>query len=136
MGLINLITKGMILGENFLAALTGRLDEGIIRIMSKDRKTRIKTMKKLKKALEDRGYDLSALTMKFQGYSRTVFIKADVFFERMNRYRVIYDLVAIYDEYGSEIDVGDIMEAMMYEEIFGDDDIDGWGDFGGFSGWD
>jgi len=25
---------------------------------------------------------------------------------------------------------------MMYEEIFGDDDIDGWGDFGGFSGWD
>jgi len=136
MGLINLITKGMILGENFLAALTGRLDEGIIRIMSKDRKTRIKTMKKLKKALEDRGYDLSALTMKFQGYSRTVFIKADVFFERMNRYRVIYDLVSIYDEYGSEIDVGDIMEAMMYEEIFGDDDIDGWGDFGGFSGWD
>src|SRR5690606_14398239 len=102
--------------------------------------TRKKMMKKLKKALEDRGYDLSALTMKFQGYSKTVFMKADVFFERMKSYRVIYDLVTIYDEYVSEIDVGDIMEAMIYEGIFGDDDdIDGWGDeldFGGFRGWD
>ena len=140
MGLISLITKGMILGESFLAALTGRLNEGIIKVISGDRKTRIKMMKKLKEALEDRGYDLSALTMKFQGYSKTVFIKAETFFNRMNRYRVIFDLVTIYDEYGSEIDVGDIMEAMIYEGISGDDDdIDGWGDeldFGGFSGWD
>lgn len=134
MGLISLITKGMILGESFLAALTGRLDEGIMRIMSGDRKTRIKMMKKLKKGLEDRGYDLSGLTMKFRGYSKTVFMKADSFFDRMKSYRVIYDLVAIYDEYGDEIDVGDIMEEIMYEEMFGDDDdID---DFGGFSWWD
>ena len=140
MGLISLITKGMILGESFLAALSGRLDEGIMKIMSGDKKTRIRMMKKLKKGLKDRGYDLSRLTMKFRGYSKTVFMKADSFFNRMNRYRVIYDLVAIYDEYGSEIDVGDIMEAMIYEGIFGDDDdIDGWGDeldFGGFRGWD
>ena len=64
MGLISPITKGMILGESFLAALSGRLDEGIMRIMSKDRKTLIKMMKKLKEGLEDPGYDLSALTMK------------------------------------------------------------------------
>lgn len=140
MGLISLITKGMILGESFLAALSGRLDEGIMKIMSGDKKTRIRMMKKLKEGLEDRGYDLSTLTMKFRGYSKTVFIKADSFFNRMNRYRVIFDLVAVYNEYGSEVDVGDIMEAMMYEGIFGDDDdIDGWGDeldFGGFKGWD
>ena len=130
MGLISLITKGMILGESFLAALSGRLDEGIMKIMSGDRRTRIKMMEKLKKGLEDRGYDLSALTMKFQSWQRTVFMKADTFFDRMKSYRVIYDLVAIYDEYGNEVDVGDIMEAMMYEEIFGDDDdIDGWGDW-------
>lgn len=134
MGLINLITKGMILGESFLAALSGRLDEGIMKIMSGDKKTRIRMMKKLKKGLEDRGYDLSALTMKFQGLSKIVFMKADVFFDRMKSYRVIYDLVAIYDEYGDEIDVGDIMEEMMYEGIFGDDDD--MLDFGGFKGWD
>ena len=133
MGLINLITKGMILGESFLAALSGRLDEGIMKIMSGDKKTRIRMMKKLKKGLEDRGYDLSALTMKFQGLSKIVFMKADSFFDRMKSYRVIYDLVAIYDEYGDEIDVGDIMGEIMYEEMFGDDDdIDG---FGGFGGW-
>ncbi len=140
MGLISLISKGMILGENFLAALSGRLDEGIMNIMSGDRKTRIKMMKKLKEGLEDRGYDLSALTMKFRSFSKTVFMKADVFFERMRSYRVIYDLVAIYDEHGDEIYVGDIMEEMIHEGIFGDDDdIDGWGDwldFGGFRGWD
>ena len=134
MGLINLLTKGMILGESFLASLTGRLDEGIIKIMSGDRKTRIRMMKKLKEGLEDRGYDLSALTMKFQGFNKSVFMKADVFFNRMKSYRVIYDLVAIYDEYGNEIDVGDIMEAMMYEGIFGDDDDEL--DLGGFDGWD
>lgn len=134
MGLISLITKGMILGESFLAALSGRLDEGIMKIMSGDKKTRIRMMKKLKKGLEDRGYDLSALTMKFRGYSKTVFMKADSFFDRMKSYRVIYDLVAIYDEYGDEIDVGDIMEEMMYEGIFGDDDD--MLDFGGFKGWD
>ena len=134
MGLISLITKGMILGESFLAALSGRLDEGIMKIMSGDKKTRIRMMKKLKKGLEDRGYDLSALTMKFQGLSKIVFMKADVFFDRMKSYRVIYDLVAIYDEYGDEIDVGDIMEEMMYEGIFGDDDD--MLDFGGFKGWD
>ena len=134
MGLINLITKGMILGESFLAALSGRLDEGIMKIMSGDKKTRIRMMKKLKKGLEDRGYDLSALTMKFQGLSKIVFMKADSFFDRMKSYRVIYDLVAIYDEYGDEIDVGDIMEEMMYEGIFGDDDD--MLDFGGFKGWD
>ncbi len=140
MDLISLITKGMILSENFLAALSGRLNEGIINIMSGDKKTRIRMMKKLKEGLKDRGYDLSALTMKFRDYSKTVFMKADSFFNRMKSYRVIFDLVAIYDEYGDEIDVGDIMEAMMYEGIFGDDDdIDGWGDeldFGGFKGWD
>lgn len=124
----------MILGESFLAALSGRLDEGIMKIMSGDKKTRIRMMKKLKKGLEDRGYDLSALTMKFRGYSKTVFMKADSFFDRMKSYRVIYDLVAIYDEYGDEIDVGDIMEEMMYEGIFGDDDD--MLDFGGFKGWD
>lgn len=134
MGLISLITKGMILGESFLAALSGRLDEGIMKIMSGDKKTRIRMMKKLKKGLEDRGYDLSALTMKFQGLSKIVFMKADSFFDRMKSYRVIYDLVAIYDEYGDEIDVGDIMEEMMYEGIFGDDDD--MLDFGGFKGWD
>lgn len=134
MGLISLITKGMILGESFLAALSGRLDEGIMKIMSGDKKTRIRMMKKLKKGLKDRGYDLSALTMKFRGYSKTVFMKADSFFDRMKSYRVIYDLVAIYDEYGDEIDVGDIMEEMMYEGIFGDDDD--MLDFGGFKGWD
>lgn len=134
MGLISLITKGMILGESFLAALSGRLDEGIMKIMSGDKKTRIRMMKKLKKGLKDRGYDLSALTMKFQGLSKIVFMKADSFFDRMKSYRVIYDLVAIYDEYGDEIDVGDIMEEMMYEGIFGDDDD--MLDFGGFKGWD
>jgi len=134
MGLISLVTKGMILGESFLAALTGRLAEGIISVTSKDKKTRIRMMKKLKEALEDRGYDLSRLTMKFRGFDKTVFMKADVFFERMNRYRVIFDLVAIYDEFGNEIDVDDIMEAMIYEGIFGDDDD--ILDFGGFSGWD
>jgi len=140
MGLISLVTKGMILSESALAALSGRLDEGIIKIMSGDRKTRIRMMKKLKEGLEDRGYDLSALTMKFQGFNKSVFMKADVFFKRMKEYRVIYDLVAIYDEYGDEIDIGDIMEEIMYEELFGDDDdIGGWGDeldFGGFGGWD
>ena len=134
MGLINLLTKGMILGESFLASLTGRLNEGIVSLVSKDRETRIKMMKKLKEGLEDRGYDLSALTMKFQGFNKSVFMKADVFFNRMKSYRVIYDLVAIYDEYGNEIDVGDIMEAMMYEGIFGDDDDEL--DLGGFDGWD
>jgi hypothetical protein len=134
MGLISLITKGMILGESALAALSGRLDEGIMRIMSGDRETRIRMMKKLKEGLEDRGYDLSKLTMKFRGFDKTVFMKADVFFDRMKSYRVIYDLVAIYDEYGDEVDIGDIMEEIMYEEMFGDDDdID---DFGGFSWWD
>ena len=134
MGLISLITKGMILGESALAALTGRLDEGIMKIMSGDKETRIKMMKKLKEGLEDRGYDLSTLTMKFLGYGKTVFMKADTFFDRMKSYRVIYDLVAIYDEYGDEVDVGDIMEEMMYEGIFGDDDD--MLDFGGFKGWD
>lgn len=136
MGLISLITKGMILSENVLAALTWRLDEGVMRIISGDRKTRIKMMKKLKEELEDRGYDLSALTMRFRSYSgKPVFMKADVFFNRMYGYRVIYDLVTIYDEYGDEIDVGGIMEAMIYEGIFGDDNGDEL-DFGGFSGWD
>lgn len=134
MGLINFLTKGMILGESFLAALTGRLNEGIIKVMSGDKKTRIRMMKKLKERLEDRGYDLSALTMKFRGYSKTVFMKADVFFNRMKSYRVIYDLVAVYDEYGDEIDVGDIMEEIMYEELFGDDNDEL--DLGGFRGWD
>lgn len=91
-------------------------------------------MEKLKEGLEDRGYDLSALTMKFRGFSRIVFMKADVFFNRMKSYPVIYDLVAIYDEHGDEVDVGDIMEEIMYKEIFGDDDD--MLDFGGFSGWD
>lgn len=134
MGLISLITKGMILGESFLAALTGRLNEGIMRIMSGDRETRIRMMKKLKEGLKDRGYDLSRLTMKFRGFDKTVFMKADVFFDKMKSYRVIYDLVTIYDEYGDEVDVGDIMEEMIYEETFGDDDDEL--DFGGFRGWD
>jgi len=134
MNLISFITKGLIRAESFFAALSGRLDEGIMKFMSKDRQTRIKTMKKLKEGLEDRGYDLSALTMKFRGFSRIVFMKADVFFNRMKSYPVIYDLVAIYDEHGDEVDVGNIMEEIMYKEMFGDDDdID---DFGGFSGWD
>lgn len=134
MNLISLITKGLILGESFFAALSGRLDEGIMKFMSKDRKSRIKTMKKLKGALEDRGYDLSALTMKFRGFSRIVFMNADRFFNEMSRYPVIYDLVTIYDEHGDEIDVGSIMEEIMYKEMFGDDDD--MLDFGGFSGWD
>lgn len=91
-------------------------------------------MEKLKKGLEDRGYDLSALTMKFRGFSRIVFMEADVFFDRMKSYRFIYDLVAVYDEHGDAVDVGDIMEEIMYKEIFGDDDD--MLDFGGFSGWD
>lgn len=136
MNLISLITKGMILAENVLAALTWRLDEGVIKIISGDRKTRIRMMKKLKEELEERGHNLYALTMKFRSYSgKPVFMKAGVFFNRMNSYRVIYDLVAIYDEYGDEIDVEGIMEAMMYEGIFGDDGGDEL-DFGGFSGWD
>lgn len=134
MNLISFITKGLILGESFFAALTGRLDEGIVRFMSRDRNTRIRMMKKLKEGLEDRGYNLSALTMKFRGFDRYVFMKANVFFNRMKGYRVIYDLVAIYDEYGDEIDVGSIMEEIMYKEMFGDDDD--MLDFGGFSGWD
>ena len=134
MNLISLITKGLILGESFFAALSGRLDEGIMKFMSGDRRTRIKMMEKLKKGLEDRGYDLSALTMKFRGFSRIVFMEADVFFDRMKSYRFIYDLVAVYDEHGDAVDVGDIMEEIMYKEIFGDDDD--MLDFGGFSGWD
>lgn len=134
MNLISFITKGLILGESFFAALSGRLDEGIMKFMSKDRPTRIKTMKKLKGALEDRGYDLSALTMKFRGFSRIVFMNADRFFKEMYRYPIIYDLVTIYDEHGDEIDVGSIMEEMMYKEMFGGDDD--MLDFGGFSGWD
>ena len=134
MNLISLITKGLIRAESFLAALSGSLTEGIINFTAKDRKSRIKTMKKLKKGLEDRGYDLSALTMKFRGFSRIVFMKADTFFNEMSRYHVIYDLVTVYDEYGDEIDVGNIMEEIMYKEIFGDDDD--MLDFGGFSGWD
>ena len=129
MNLISLITKGLILGESFFAALTGRLDEGIMKFMSGDRRTRIKTMKKLKKGLEDRGYDLSALTMKFRGFSRIVFMKADTFFKEMSLYPVIYDLVTVYDEQGDVVDVGDIMEEIMYKEMFGDDDIGGWGDW-------
>lgn len=134
MNLISFITKGLIRAESFFAALSGRLDEGIMKFMSKDRPTRIKTMKKLKEGLEERGYDLSALTMKFRSFSRIVFMNADRFFKEMYRYPVIYDLVTIYDEYGDEIDVGSIMEEMMYKEIFGDDDD--MLDFGGFSGWD
>lgn len=134
MNLISFITKGLIRAESFFAALSGRLDEGIMKFMSKDRPTRIKTMKKLKKALEDRSYDLSALTMKFRSFSRIVFMKADRFFNEMYRYPIIYDLVTIYDEYGDEIDVGSIMEEMMYKEMFGDDND--MLDFGGFSGWD
>jgi hypothetical protein len=134
MNLISLITKGMIWGESLLAALSGSLNEGIIKVMSGDRRTRIKMMEKLKEGLEDRGYDLSALTMKFRGFSRIVFMEADVFFDRMKSYRFIYDLVAVYDEHGDAVDVGDIMNEIMYKEMFGDDDdID---DFGGFSGWD
>ena len=133
MNLISFITKGLILGESFFAALSGRLDEGIMKFMSRDRRTRIRMMEKLKKGLEDRGYDLSALTMKFRGFDKFVFMKADVFFVRMKSYRVIYDLVAVYDEYGDEVDIGDIMEEIMYKEMFGDDDEL---DFGGFSGWD
>lgn len=133
MGLISLITKG-ISDLSFLSALVGKLAEGIITVTARDKKTRITLMKRLKASLEDQGYDLSGLTMKFRGFNKTVFMKADAFFERMNRYRVIFDLVAIYDEFGSEIDIEDITEAMMYEGIFGDDDdIDEWGDFGG---WD
>jgi hypothetical protein len=86
-------------------------------------------MKKLKGALEDRGYDLSALTMKFRGFSRIVFMKAETFFKEMDRYHVIYDLVTVYDEDGDVVDVGSIMEEMMYKEMFGDDDNDGWGDW-------
>lgn len=127
MNLISFITKGLIRAESFFAALSGRLDEGIMKFMSKDRPTRIKTMKKLKGALEDRSYDLSALTMKFRSFSRIVFMNADRFFKEMSLYPVIYDLVTIYDEYGDEIDVGSIMEEMMYKEMFGDDD--GWGDW-------
>ncbi len=136
MGLINHISKGTDFG--FLTALVGRLAEGIIMVTTaKTRKTRITLMKRLKAFLKDQGYDLSRMTMKFRGFDRIVFMKADRFFDSMHRYRVIYDLVAIYDEYGMEIDIKDIMEAMMFEGIFGDDDdIDGWGDFGGFSGWD
>jgi hypothetical protein len=129
MNLISLITKGMIWGESLLAALSGSLTEGIINFTAKDRKSRIKTMKKLKGALEDRGYDLSALTMKFRGFSRIVFMKAETFFKEMDRYHVIYDLVTVYDEDGDVVDVGSIMEEMMYKEMFGDDDNDGWGDW-------
>ncbi len=124
MGLINFITdKGTILGESFLAALSGRLDEGIMKKMSEDRenrKTRIRIMTKLKEGLEDRGYDLSTLRMKFlRGFDKPVFMKADKFFDEMESYAVIYDLVAIYDKHGDEIFIGDIIEEIMYEEIFG-----------------
>lgn len=134
MNLISLITKGLIWSESLLAALSGSLNEGIIKVMSGDRKTRIRMMGKLKEGLEDRGYDLSTLTMKFRGFNRHVFMKAETFFNRMKGYRFIYDLVAVYDEHGDAVDVGDIMEEIMYKEIFGDDDD--MLDFGGFSGWD
>ena len=127
MNLISLITKGLIRAEGLLSVLSGRLDDGIMKFMSGDRKTRIRMMGKLKEGLEKRGYDLSALTMKFRGFNRHVFMKAETFFDRMKGYRAIYDLVAVYDEYGDEIDVGDIMEEMMYEGIFGDNDD--WLDF-------
>ena len=117
----------MIRAEGLLSALTFRLDDGIMNFTAKDRKSRIKTMKKLKEELEVRGYDLSALTMKFRGFDKHVFMKAETFFNEMSRYHVIYDLVTVYDEYGDEIDVGNIMEAMMYKEIFGDNDD--WLDF-------
>jgi hypothetical protein len=139
MNLIGRVTEG-IFGESFLAALVGGLTEGIMRAISKKSDENKNKMKKLKEALEEQGYDLSELTMKFQGYGKTVFEKADVFFNKMNSYKVIFDLVALYDGYGNEIDVEDIMEAMMDEGDTGDDDdLNGWGDeldSGGFSGWD
>jgi hypothetical protein len=139
MNLIGLVAEG-IFSESFLAALAGGLTEGIISAIAKDSNKNKDKMKKLKEALDEQGYDLSELTMKFQGYGKTVFEKADVFFNKMNSYKVIFDLVALYDGYGNEIDVEDIMEAMMDEGDTGDDgDINGWGDeldSGGFSGWD
>lgn len=144
MNLIGLVTEG-IFGESFLAALAALVEgdgliEGIMRAIAKDSKKNKDKMKKLKEALEEQGYDLSELIMKFEGYGKTVFERADVFYKKMNSYPVIFKLVAIYDEYGNEIDVEDIMEAMMDEGDTGDDwDLNGWGDeldFGGFSGWD
>jgi len=133
MGLMNHVSKGQS-DFGFLTALVGRLVEGILMVTTaRTRKTRITLMKRLKAFLEDQGHDLSRLTMKFRGFDRTVFMKADRFFSSMHRYRVIYDLVAVYDEFGQALDIKDIMEAMMYEGIFGDNDE--WGDFGGFGGW-